>query len=542
MPSNFLRSNFLRSLLLPQTMRKIVWLAALLLHAASSYYAGSFWLDEADSISVARMAWPQIWQSLAFDTFPLAHVVLFKFWLGIFGFWTPETALRWLAFGIGAGIATTFYAFGKRFAANSAPLFFALFQLNPAIARYIGSARPYGLSALLLALLLYNALVALENGRRRHIWLAILAAFGAAHSHYFNVLGVAAVLFALLLAMRRKDGFHRDAARQMAIGLALSLLSMAMYAPQLQRAAAWLPLTRHLSRDLGAPFFALNWLLNGMSTAPAYFWIFGVALASLLLMIQARSTTGSMTTGPIQRAQAEFLLLSAGGASVLLWAAMLANGTIASPWYFIPTLALVCLGLEPAWERFQALPRAQIVLGCSVITIALLQIAGSWTMLQQPMATIDRAAILVARQATAHDLVIVAPWPSGVTFDFYYQGAAPFITVPPLAEYHIVRHDMAEKGMLQTDFVLSKLETTLRRGGQVFVVGELEAAPPSKAAMEMGSVRDAFAMKRAARAAEAQVTAYLNQHAREPETLAPQTECFSSECPSVQLYEPKMRR
>lgn len=529
-----------------------VWVASLLAHGVSCFSSGAFWLDEADSVAFSRLSLPEMWQSLVYDTFPLAHVLIFKGWLALFSFLPPETALRGFGFLMGAGVSTAFLLFARRFSPDAVPLLFALFSLNIAVIRFIDCARPYGISTLLFLILLYNALAALESGRRHHIWLAIAAGFLAVHSHYLNVLGVLAVGLVTLTVGYSFQHFHRYAARQVALGLVVSLTSMAIYLPILREAASWVPLTRQYTSGL---LFPLNWMLSGLSLSKPTVWIFTVAFSFLLFAAQipsirkgnkkptapdsASELSGAPAAADFPRqvfclacACLSFLFLTSG--------LLLANSTVA-PWYYIPTLALCAAGLTPPWSLLtRSLKRGQPLLIMVVVLFGGIQLYDGRTHLTLPMSNVDQVAATVERSATSRDLVLVSPWPSGVTFHHYYQGSAKFVTVPVLADNSIVRYDLVGE-VLKSPAPIAPVKTlidqTLQRGGRIFLVGELAEKDVALAKAELAKLPIGLQLKSARGVWETEITAYLARHAPRKRKLIPKSECFSGECAPLHVLE-----
>ncbi len=81
------------------------------------------------------------------------------------------------------------------------------------------------------------------------------------------------------------------------------------------------------------------------------------------------------------------------------------------------------------------------------------------------------------------DLVVVHPWYFGLTYGYYYRGAAKWTTLPPLADYRFHRYDLLKEELATTNAiapVLTQLEAVLRAGHRVWIVGNI-SAPPSGA-------------------------------------------------------------
>jgi hypothetical protein len=73
-------------------------------------------------------------------------------------------------------------------------------------------------------------------------------------------------------------------------------------------------------------------------------------------------------------------------------------------------------------------------------------------------------------------LIIVHPWHYGLTFNYYYHGAAKWTTLPPISDYRFHRYDLIKEKIAMTNAaepVFDQIETTLRSGHRVWIVGEI---------------------------------------------------------------------
>jgi hypothetical protein len=122
-----------------------------------------------------------------------------------------------------------------------------------------------------------------------------------------------------------------------------------------------------------------------------------------------------------------------------------------------------------------------------VLAIALIALAFSpsaYPALRWRQSNVDLAAAQVSKEAVAGDYIIVNPWFCGVTFAYYYKGAAKWATLPAINDFRFERYDLIKEKLQTTNAiapVLEQAETTLRSGHRVWVVGEVPAPPPGSA-------------------------------------------------------------
>jgi hypothetical protein len=96
-------------------------------------------------------------------------------------------------------------------------------------------------------------------------------------------------------------------------------------------------------------------------------------------------------------------------------------------------------------------------------------------------------ADLVAASAETHvgkgDVIIIAPWYLGVSFERYYHGEAECITIPPVSflgyqKYDLLMKFMADRGAMEP--VIQRLTEVLQNGHRVWIVsnGSFYVDPP----------------------------------------------------------------
>jgi len=83
-----------------------------------------------------------------------------------------------------------------------------------------------------------------------------------------------------------------------------------------------------------------------------------------------------------------------------------------------------------------------------------------------------------------NDLIIVTPWYLGISFERYYRGHAPWVTIPPIEFHTFHRFDLVKRRMLMPDQnevvrpVIDKSRATLKSGHRVWAVGLGSLLPP----------------------------------------------------------------
>jgi hypothetical protein len=135
-------------------------------------------------------------------------------------------------------------------------------------------------------------------------------------------------------------------------------------------------------------------------------------------------------------------------------------------------LAVACFdtGLPP-------LPRPlRIALLGVLLATACITVPCAYPLLSSRLTHVDLLARRLAAEAALGDLIVVAPWYCGITFDRYYKGSAAWSTLPPLQDHSLHRYDLLRAQLQNRDAiqpVLGQIAATLQAGNTVWVAGHM---------------------------------------------------------------------
>jgi hypothetical protein len=507
-------------------------LLALFLHLSRSLHAGALWRDEAAAVSLAtlpRLA--DVYAAFPHEAFPLLFPLTVRGYAALAG--SGDAALRAFGLGIGAALLAALWSSARAAAPGGAlPLAaLALLGFNPTVLRYGDEVRGYGLGSVLVVLAFGLTARALRRPSRAAAAGAWLAALGAAHcllqsSALLLGLGLAAALTAW-----RRAGW-RAAAAVLAGGAAIAV-SLLPYAGPLRAAREWDVVVKSpldlgqledgLRQALGSPWQQDAWLAALGLAAIAGIGASG--LTGLAGGAEAGGASGGTeaggASGGAEAAGAEAAGAEAGGARgsagsaagrtaatvqadddgasapgaepdpfsrrerVIFGAVSAALATIAfggflfllgyapRPWYYLPLLALLAAAGDLLLAGAGRPVRAVLLAG--VAAAAPYGLFGPAAAAARTRLTnVDQLAAVVAEGAAAGDLVLVNPWSCGISFNRYYHGAAPWTTLPALADHRFHRYDLLKAKMSSPrpiDDVIDRLGRTLRGGHRVWLVG-----------------------------------------------------------------------
>ena len=335
------------------------------------------WLDEAQSVNIARLPVSQIPGALRRDGAPPLYYVLLHFWIGIVG--NSDAAIRSLS-GLFAVLALPLlwwvvrHGYGK----TEALAALAVLAASPFAVYYATEARMYSLIVLLViaGLGAVQALMARPTVPRA-LLLAVVAAL-LLYTHYWSLYLLAVVGVWLVYVSVRSSGERR---RSGIYGIAALVLAGISFVP-------WVPSFLYQRAHTGTPWAAAPTL------ASAYGWLAGFVInqniqdtnlslhIELGLVLLILLLAFGFAARPAGRDRLEFRLTGqprarvlgfiAVGTLVVGWIASRAAGTAFQPRYssvvFPIIVVLVALGVA-------ALPTRWLQVGA----LAIASVAALWT-------------------------------------------------------------------------------------------------------------------------------------------------------------------
>jgi hypothetical protein len=178
---------------------------------------------------------------------------------------------------------------------------------------------------------------------------------------------------------------------------------------------------------------------------------------------------------PEPTAQTDSLALHAGLAAALtlvfVGSFVVNLKYLPSIWYFYPIVTVGALSLD----AFLSAP-VYLWARAAVIVASLLWLPGlpNWKEFPRQMSNVRDIAAVVESRAAPDDFVMVAPPAVGVTFNYYYDGLAPWSTAPPISELRVFRLDlMLEIADIEpvTPALRERARRTIEDGGTLWWMG-----------------------------------------------------------------------
>jgi len=355
------------------------------------------------------------------------------------------------------------------------PLVFLTFAvLNPAFLVWGTTIRGYAMGSVMIVFALAATANFLSNGKTRNAFLMTIAFVAAVQCLVSNTAFVFAIcLGAISVCFSRGN---RRMAAVVAGALGIAALSFLPYIATYSKMGWHVSLQTNVS--LSALWQTFCDTLGARNLAGGIAWLTLAIMAALscIIGLAKRMISPLSTFAPLAA------LLSLVGFCVFL--KMLSYQP--QRWYFLPLVCLLAFAVDFAIAGLGAPVAIRFVrlLGC------LVGVLGTWssscsTVIER-QSNVDLIANWVGAQARAGDLVLVNPWFFGVSFNRYYRGVAPWLTVPILSDLRIHRYDLIREKMCEEDPLRDlrpTIESTLRNGGRVYLVGGVQLVGENERAL-----------------------------------------------------------
>lgn len=453
----------------------LITMAAMQLQCVFWLHAGGLWRDEICVVNIATLpTLGQTWEAMPHDHCPMLFLLLVRGW-STAGLGNTDAGLRILGLVCGLLLLATFWLASRTMGKGLPLISLALAGLNFTVIRYGDSIRAYGLATVFILSTMSLIWRFIEAPNLRRGLLAGLFAVLSVQTLYQNAFLLLAICLAgAAVCLRRRQ--PRRVLGVLSIGLAAAI-SLLPYINPLRHAQSWWLLSK-----AGIDF---NIFLNRISEVTGM--LIGVWAVLILLAALLGIGCALIKTAPDEMPGQRDLLLFASLALVMGLAGfgffIKLTGLPTEPWYYIPALifaAVCCDAILPRLHR-----NARV--GVLVMAVGIAVYAGSpaYSSLQLRQTNGDLIAAQVAQQAKPDDLIIVHPWYYGITFARYYRGTVPWTTLPPLADYRFHRYDLLKSKIQMADPtrpVFEQMETRLRSGHRVWIVGAIEVPRPNHSA------------------------------------------------------------
>jgi hypothetical protein len=438
---------------------------AVFLHFFSLSVVGGLWRDEAGLVNIARLpTWKEIIWGLMHDHCPVVFPAVIRTWTAL-GLAQTDTGLRVLGLCVGLFLLASFWAASRMMGKGLPLLSLSLAALNPVVIRYGDSMRAYAFGTALMMLTVGLMWRFIEKPSWRRGLLAGVAAVTSVQTLYQNAFFLLAICVAgMVISLCQRQ--YSKLAGILSIGF-IAALSLVPYVKPIHDAQTWWLVSKSginqaisLGRlsQLTDNFFGLWMVVVVLAVAFGIGRIFSKALQEEEVKQPDLPLFGGIA-----------IVLGATGFGVFIKL----TGLPTQAWYYIPVLCFTTVCCDMVFPRVHSFTRIGML---AIALFALVVSPSAYSALRWRQTNGDLIAAQVAQSATAADYIIVQPWYDGLTFAYYYKGAAKWTTLPPITDHRYHRYDLI-KEKLQTPNaiapVLDQVKSTLQSGHRVWIVGDI---------------------------------------------------------------------
>ena len=510
-----IRANFLKRA--EWTLSLLLSLTVLFLLALRLTHAGALWRDEVAVVNLARMASvTEIAHYFQHEAFPVPFPLFVRAYTNVFG--TSDRALRLFGFVAGIAVLAAIWS-SARLIGRSPPLVaLALLGLNTTFLFWGTTVRGYGFGSALIILafgLLASLLGEISTAR---VIVAALVSIAAVQCLVHNLALAAALTFsAALTSLIQRDS------KRLIIFLGIFALCVVSFLPYLNAYSnSWsqvveFPVTARLLWN------QFNFALGNPNPTLALFWhiailfLLGAAIWKLYRLRSKRSPDWNLLL---------FASLAAIAAAVAYCEFLQTLSYLTRSWYFLALISFLAITFDCLATVLSAQNWIRIArLAFATIALVVLPINALSKILER-QTNIDIVAQKISQDAKPADLIVIAPWQYGISFNRYYHGGTPRITLPSIADLRVHRYDLFREKMIAEhpiDDVLEKIRQTLASGNRVWIVGGIKLPPEGRAPRSLPSAPNSSAGWDNVAYSDAwmeQVSVFVREHSAQGQTVS----------------------
>src|SRR2546423_2791421 len=450
---------------------------AVVLHFVNAISVGGLWRDEAAAVNLSQFrSFGDIWSHLEHESFPLLLTLLLRVWAA-FGF--DDFGLRIFGLLVGLAVLAALWWTGWAFSKSPPLLSLLLFGLSPTLIRWGDSLRAYGIGVFFLLLALGFIWKVARFPPGKALISAFITAVLAVQALYQNLFMLAAACLAgAVVAASRRDFKRALVVLSITIPAALSLLP---YLGVVRRANQWNVVTE-VPLEFARIWLVFHRALN--DPGPLMFWIWAVLLATAIIagcVLFLRKRERPLKSD--DRDAVWFALTAIITTTFAYCAFLMILKFPTEVWYYLMWMAIVAVAIDAVVVRLTRDDRVRLLRLAGIVVLVAIISPRVWQTVHVRMTNFAVVGERLNRDAGNEDLILMHPWFCGPTFDRYYKGSAAWLTLRPIVDHRLQRLDLFKEQM-QLDApiqpVLDKIESTLRNGHTVWLVGYYPLSNPPR--------------------------------------------------------------
>lgn len=452
-----------------------IFLTALvgILHLYYAFHAGGLWRDEAQAVAMASMpSISEIWVHLEHESFPMLWLLIVRAYESIGA--DEDLFFRLLGCLVGLSLVAALWINARQLNFHCPLVSLALLGFSPTVILWGDSMRAYGFGTVLILLTFAMVWKVVTSPSPKNVSLAAFLAICSVQALYHNaVLLLSIGMAGTVVASYNRHWFR--AAIVIGIGI-VAAVSLIPYLDTVQGRKEWSIIFTTAQFDLPWYWTKISGALSSAGPGMQWVWVVLLILAMLVAVFSLIQIWDSQEKQHQDLALFCLTTLVISIPGYFLFLKILGYPT--QPWYYLALMAIVALAVDGVLSIVD--DRRPVVQGrwWIALGVALWSLAPIWNAVQTRQTNIDLIAAKLQQSAVPGDMILMAHWYYGVSFDRYYTGSVPWMTLPPIRDHRIHRYDLLKAQMATTDPiqpVLDALTNTLKSGKRVYVVGSLVA-------------------------------------------------------------------
>jgi hypothetical protein len=462
------------------------WVIAILLTAAAVVFhiryflnAGGLWRDEITSVNLASG------HSLSYavanmhnDSFPILWMCVVRLWVKS-GIGASDQGMRILGLLAGVAILAALWQNAKRFGVRTPVVSIAMLSFTSAVICFGDSIRAYGLG-MFLGLCSIGVIwdLALSPTRARFA-IALAVSLLSVHMLFYNcILLLAACCGAAAVTLSK-----RQSKRTMLVFLVglICAISMIAYEPMIRHTRG----QRMFQIDLDFSWIfarlrdSLRFATDGDVAAGHNDIVWGAVVVASILVALGGWWAGGLKASPQRRRDAVVFCRTCLIVGIFAyWGFLRVLRYTMQPWYFLAAMGMVATCLDGLFWAVES-GAFRVLVAAYAAGFSFYSGISVWQNVGVRRTNADLVAADVEKRAGMGDVIIIAPWYLGVSFERYYHGDAECIPIPPVAFLEYQEYDLLMKFVTDRRAmypVIDRLSAVLQSGHRVWVVSD-EALP-----------------------------------------------------------------
>jgi hypothetical protein len=400
------------------------------------------------------------------------------------GIGATDPGMRVLGLLAGTAILAALWRNARRFGQSTPVVSIALLTFTSSVICYGDSIRAYGLGMFLGLCTIGVIWDVAQTPTRARFAIALVVALLSVHMLFYNcILLLAACCGAAAVTLPKRQ--WKRTSLIFLIGF-ICAISMLAYVPMIQRTRGEMMFKTELdfSGIISRLRESLQFATDGGVARGNNDIIWGAAIAASILVALGAWCAGALKSASQRRRDLVLFCATYLVVGILAyWGFLKILRYSLQPWYFLAAIAMVAAGLDGLFSAIES-PRFRVLLAAFAAGFAFHSGISVWQNVGVRRTNADLVAADLGKRAAKGDVIVIAPWYLGVSFQRYYHGEGGCIAIPPVSFFDYQEYDLLTRFMKDRramDPVMGRISSLLQSGRRVWVVSNdiFPSSPPT---------------------------------------------------------------